>query len=83
MRGIYADKAYCSKANEALIAEEVMELNIIEKNQKGEPMPEAVARANARRSSVRVRVEHFFAHQKGSYRLCLSSRLAWRALRLG
>ena len=30
----------------------------------GKPMPEATARANARKSSIRAAVEHVFAHQK-------------------
>ena len=32
-------------------------------------MPEATARANARKSSIRARVEHVFAHQKNRYGL--------------
>ena len=30
----------------------------------GKPMPEATARANAKKSSIRAAVEHVFAHQK-------------------
>ena len=32
---------------------------------KGEPLPKATARANAKKSAVRAHVEHPFAHQKG------------------
>jgi hypothetical protein len=35
----------------------------------GKPMPEASARTNARKSSVRARVEHVFAHQKNRFGL--------------
>lgn len=31
---------------------------------KGKPMSKATARANGKKSSVRARVEHVFAHQK-------------------
>lgn len=30
----------------------------------GKPMPQNVARANAKKSSIRAKVEHVFAHQK-------------------
>jgi hypothetical protein len=36
---------------------------------KGAPMPEATARANAKKSSIRARVEHVFAHQKTRFGL--------------
>ena len=32
-------------------------------------MPEHTARGNARKSAIRARVEHVFAHQKGRYGL--------------
>ena len=32
-------------------------------------MPQATARANAKKSSIRARVEHVFAHQKNRYGL--------------
>jgi IS5 family transposase len=35
----------------------------------GKPMPSATARANARKSSVRARIEHVFAHQKNRFGL--------------
>ncbi len=38
---------------------------------KGEPMPKATARANAKKSAVRAHVEHPFAHQKGSMGLAI------------
>ena len=33
------------------------------------PMPPAIARANAKKSSIRARVEHVFGHQKNRYGL--------------
>ena len=33
------------------------------------PMPKAMARANAQKSSIRARVEHVFAHQKNRFGL--------------
>ena len=35
------------------------------KKPQGRPMPERTRRANARKSAVRSKVEHVFAHQKG------------------
>ncbi len=35
----------------------------------GKPMPQAIARANATKSSIRARVEHVFAHQKNRFGL--------------
>ena len=34
---------------------------------KGKPMPKAIARANAAKSSIRAHVEHVFAHQKNRF----------------
>ena len=35
----------------------------------GKPMPQATARANAAKSSIRAHVEHVFAHQKSRFGL--------------
>ncbi len=35
----------------------------------GKPMPRHIARANAKKSSIRVAVEHVFAHQKTRFGL--------------
>ena len=35
----------------------------------GKPMPPATARANAKKSSIRARIEHLFAHQKNRFGL--------------
>jgi hypothetical protein len=38
---------------------------------KGKPMSKATARANAKKSSVRARVEHVFGHQKMRFGLVI------------
>ncbi len=43
--------------------------DIHQKKPKGRPMSEATARANGRRSKIRSRIEHVFAHQKARMEL--------------
>ena len=62
---VWADTAYRSAKNEAMLAGRGLVSRIHRKKPKGRPMPEHTRRANARRSTVRSRVEHVFAHQKG------------------
>jgi IS5 family transposase len=61
---VWADTAYRSKANEAWLESKGRTSRIHRKKPKGRPMPEATRRANARKSSVRAKVEHVFAQQK-------------------
>ena len=61
---VWADSAYRSKKNEALLRERMLVSHIHRKKPPGRPMPERTARANARRSAVRAHVEHIFAEQK-------------------
>ncbi len=61
---VWADTAYRSKANEAFLQKVGRTSRIHFKKPKGKPMPEHIARGNAAKSSVRVRVEHVFAQQK-------------------
>jgi len=61
---VWADSAYRSRANERYLEKNGFTSRIHRKKPKGKPMPERTARANARKSSVRARVEHVFAHQK-------------------
>ncbi|MGH6890805.1 MAG: IS5 family transposase [Dongiaceae bacterium] len=61
---VWADTAYRSKANEAWLKARGRVSRIHQRKPKGRPMPERVRQANARKSSVRVRVEHVFARQK-------------------
>jgi len=62
--GVWADTAYRSKKNEAVLAKGMFTSNIHQKRLPKKPMPERIARANARRSKVRAAVEHVFAGQK-------------------
>ena len=61
---VWADTAYRSQANEAWLARIGRVSRIHRKKPPGRPMRRHVARANARRSAVRARVEHVFAQQK-------------------
>lgn len=62
--GVWADTAYRSKKNEAFLARGMFTSNIRQKRLPKRPLPERIARANARRSKVRAAVEHVFAGQK-------------------
>jgi len=62
--GVWADTAYRSKKNEAFLAKGMFTSHIHQKKPPRRPMPERIARANAKRSAVRSAVEHVFAGQK-------------------
>ena len=62
--GVWADTAYRSKANEAWLGGKGRVSHIHRKKPPGRAMPRNTARANARKSAVRARIEHVFAHQK-------------------
>jgi len=62
--GVWADTAYRSKKNEAFLERGMFTSNIHHKRKPRRPLPEHIARANARRSAVRSAVEHVFAGQK-------------------
>ena len=66
---VWADTAYRSKANEALIDAAGRKSMIHFKKPKGYPMPEPHQRANRARSKVRSGIEHVFGVQKGPMRL--------------
>lgn len=61
---VWADTAYRSKKNEAFLKRGHFVSQIHHRKPKGKPMPERIARANAKRSAVRSAVEHVFAGQK-------------------
>lgn len=61
---VWADSAYRSKKNEAALRKAGYRSEIHRKKPQGKPMPKNVARANARKSTVRSAVEHVFAEQK-------------------
>ncbi len=60
----HAPNAYRSKKNEKWLADRMLTSRIHRRKPAGKPMPKATARANSRKSAVRARVEHVFAHQK-------------------
>jgi IS5 family transposase len=62
---VWADTAYRSAKNEAMLQARGLASRIHRKKPKGRPMPDRTRRANATKSAVRSKVEHVFAHQKG------------------
>ena len=66
---VWGDTAYRSESNEKWLAKKMLVSRIHRKKPKGKPMPKASARANARKSAIRARVEHVFAHQKNRFGL--------------
>ena len=66
---VWADSAYRSKTNEEWREKNGLSSDIHQRKPKGKPMPEAMSRANGRRSKVRSSVEHVFARQKDKMKL--------------
>ena len=66
---VWADTAYRSKKNEAWLKQNMMTSRIHRRKPVGRTMPQAIRQANAKKSSVRARVEHVFAHQKNHFGL--------------
>jgi IS5 family transposase len=62
---VWADTAYRSAKNEAMLSRRGFVSRIHRKKPKGRPMPDRVRIANAQKSKVRSAVEHVFACQKG------------------
>ena len=62
---VWADTAYRSAKNEAMLVRRGLVSHIHRKKPKGKPMPAHIARGNATKSKARSGVEHVFAHQKG------------------
>jgi IS5 family transposase len=62
---VWADTAYRSAKNEAMLARRGFVSRIHRKKSPGRPMPERMRIANAQKPKVRSAVEHVFAHQKG------------------
>jgi IS5 family transposase len=61
---VWADTAYRSASNARFLDAAGKVSRIHHKKPKGKPMPRALARANAKKSKIRARVEHVFAEQK-------------------
>ena len=70
---MWADTAYRSAANEAYLADHGKRSQIHRKKPKGKPMSKRTAKANAKKSKVRARVEHVFAQQKERMNLFIRS----------
>jgi IS5 family transposase len=70
---VWADTAYRSKANEDFLSNCGKISRIHRKKPQGKPMPKRTARANARKSKVRAKVEHVFAQQKARMNLVIRS----------
>lgn len=66
---VWADTAYRSMRNEKWLSDRMFISRIQRRKPKGKPMPKAIARANAPKSSIRAHVEHVFAHQKNRFGL--------------
>ena len=62
--GVWADAAYRSAANLALLERRGLRPQFQRKKPRGKKMPTHIARGNATRARVRSRVEHVFAAQK-------------------
>jgi IS5 family transposase len=61
---VWADVAYRSATNVALLARRGLVPQFQRPKPRGKPMPPHMARGNARRARVRVAIEHVFAAQK-------------------
>ena len=62
---VWADTAYRSAKNEAMLSRRGFVSRIHRKKPPGRPIPDRTRFANAQKSKVRSAVEHVFAHQKG------------------
>ena len=66
---VWADSAYRSRRNEKWLAGRMLASRIHRRKPAGKPIPQTIARANAKKSSIRARIEHVFAHQKNRFGL--------------
>ena len=66
---VWADTAYRSKKNEAMLECRGLRSRIHRKKPKGKAMSDTMRRANSVKSKVRARVEHVFAYQKNCFGL--------------
>jgi IS5 family transposase len=81
---VWADTAYRSAANIALLARRGLVAQFQRPKPRGRPMPPHLARGNASRARVRVAIEHVFAAQKCRLGLIVRSvGLARATARLG
>jgi IS5 family transposase len=81
---VWADSAYRSAANLALLARRGLMPHLQRAKPRGKPMPPHLVRGNASRARVRVAIEHVFAAQKCRLGLVIRSvGLARATARLG
>jgi IS5 family transposase len=81
---VWADVAYCSAANRALLARRGLAPQFQRAKPRGKAMPPHLMRGNASRARVRVAIEHVFAAQKCRLGLVIRSvGLARATARLG
>ena len=71
--GVWADTAYRSAANLALLDRRGLVPQFQRAKPRGKPMPAHIVRGNATRGRVRARVEHVFAEQKRRLGLIIRS----------
>ena len=71
--GVWADSAYRSKANLALLGKHALVAHLQRAKPRGKPMPPNIRRGNATRGKVRAAVEHVFAAQKQRLKLIIRS----------
>lgn len=67
--GVWADTAYRSAANLALLAKRTLVAHLQRPKPRGKPMPPNIRRGNATRGKVRAAIEHVFAAQKQRLKL--------------
>jgi transposase, IS5 family len=79
---VWADSAYRSAANVALLARRGLVPRLQRPQPRGRPMPPHLVRGNAGRARVRVAIEHVFAAQKCRLGLVIRS-IALATTRLG
>lgn len=63
--------AYRSQKNEKWLETNLMKSQIHHRKPKGKLMSVATARVDAKKSSVRARIEHVFVHQKNRFGLLI------------
>jgi IS5 family transposase len=72
--GVWADAAYRSAANAALLARRGLVPHLQRPKPRGRPIPPHIVRGNASRARVRVAIEHVFAAQKCRLSLVICPR---------
>ncbi|WP_424930560.1 hypothetical protein [Amaricoccus tamworthensis] len=66
---IWVDNAYRSRKSEKWLAARLLKSRIHRRKPAGNPMPRNIARTNAKKSAIRVAIEHVFAYQKTRFGL--------------